>query len=157
MDEALLSARGMMNGVTPLNTDCGRLCRAACCRPDEDGNGGMLLFPGEETFYSVLPEGWRLEKNALGTLLICSGTCDRAERPLSCMLFPLWIFPEEPGLIRPDPRGRQVCPLARRSLKALSPVFIEAAKKAAEILCRERIHREFIERIDRAIADSFYI
>ena len=157
MDDALLAARGIMTGVTPLNTDCGRLCRAACCLPDEEGKGGMLLFPGEEELYSALPEGWHMENDPLGTLLICSGTCEREMRPLSCMLFPLWIFPDEKDLIRPDPRGRQVCPLARRSLQALSPAFVSAAREAAEILCASGTHRQFIKKIDRVLAESFYI
>ena len=56
--EAVLEARRLLECVTPLKTDCGRACGGACCQPDEDGQGGMLLFPGEEALYADLPEGF---------------------------------------------------------------------------------------------------
>ena len=49
--EAVIRARDLLSDVTPLKTDCGRICGGACCQPDEDGQGGMLLFPGEEGLY----------------------------------------------------------------------------------------------------------
>ena len=58
--EALLAARAVLEDVTPLKGDCGRVCGGACCEPDEDGKGGMLLFPGEETLYDPLPEGFSI-------------------------------------------------------------------------------------------------
>ena len=57
----------------------------------------MLLFPGEEAYYANLP-GYRLLPTAQGTLLICSGQCDRADRPLSCRLFPLLPVVREGGV-----------------------------------------------------------
>ena len=42
--ERILAARQALETLTPLRGDCGRTCGAACCRPDEDGNGGMLLL-----------------------------------------------------------------------------------------------------------------
>ena len=47
--QAVLAARELLENLTPLKTDCGRLCQAACCQGDE--NTGMLLFPEEETLY----------------------------------------------------------------------------------------------------------
>ena len=46
--DAVLRAREMLMDVTPLRRDCGGVCGAACCACDEDGQGGMLLFPGED-------------------------------------------------------------------------------------------------------------
>ena len=43
--EAVMEARKLLSQVTPLKRDCGRYCGGACCEPDEDGQGGMLLFP----------------------------------------------------------------------------------------------------------------
>ena len=51
MDEALVWARKRLEEVTPLKSDCGRVCGAACCRPVQGEETGMLLFPGEEAFY----------------------------------------------------------------------------------------------------------
>ena len=48
--DAVLAARGLLQSLTPLKTDCGRLCGCACCRGDEQT--GMLLFPGEDALYA---------------------------------------------------------------------------------------------------------
>ena len=42
----VLAARDLLRELTPLKTDCGRLCGGACCEGDEET--GMLLFPGED-------------------------------------------------------------------------------------------------------------
>ena len=39
--DTVLRARAMIGERTPLRSDCGQLCGAACCQPDEDGQGGM--------------------------------------------------------------------------------------------------------------------
>ena len=88
LPEALLRARAILENVTPLKTDCGLLCQGLCCRPMEGEMTGMLLFPGEEAYYEGR-EGYRMTATEAGTLLICSGRCDRADRPLSCRLMPL--------------------------------------------------------------------
>ena len=97
--EAVAEARRILADVTPLKTDCGRACGGACCQPDEDGQGGMLLFPGEEALYADLPEGFSIrEDHAVlpgAKLLICDGFCARENRPLSCRLFPM--LPCPPG------------------------------------------------------------
>ena len=41
---ALEAARAAMGDLTPLKQDCGRLCGAACCQPDETGLNGMLRY-----------------------------------------------------------------------------------------------------------------
>ena len=50
--QLLLDARRLVENVTPLRTDCGLNCGRACCAPDEDGQGGVYLFPGEEALLS---------------------------------------------------------------------------------------------------------
>ena len=47
--DTVLRARALIGERTPLQSDCGKLCGAACCQPGEDRQGGMYLFPGEET------------------------------------------------------------------------------------------------------------
>ena len=46
MSAAVLTARALLSNLTPLKSDCGRLCGGACCQGDDAT--GMLLFPGEE-------------------------------------------------------------------------------------------------------------
>lgn len=132
---AVKEARALMESVTPLKRDCGRYCGAACCEPDEDGQGGMLLFPGEEGLYETLPEGFTLMQDDAvfpdALLLSCEGYCERAMRPLSCMLFPL--LPGRNGPVM-DQRGWAVCPLMQSGIKGLQKEFTDAVQKAGEIL-----------------------
>ena len=48
MNEAVEQARALLETLTPLKRDCGRLCGARCCRSLEGEETGMVLFPGEE-------------------------------------------------------------------------------------------------------------
>ena len=56
--ERILSALKLLEKVTPLKGDCGRVCGAACCQSDETGKGGMLLFPGEKALYYEEKTDW---------------------------------------------------------------------------------------------------
>ena len=42
MKGALKQARELLAGITPLKTDCGRVCGARCCRSLEGEETGML-------------------------------------------------------------------------------------------------------------------
>ena len=133
--EAVRAARELLETVTPLQRDCGRYCGAACCQSDEDGQGGMLLFPGEEALYAPLPATWRLERDdgAIpgARILYCDGACDRRQRPLACRLFPL--LPTRNGC-RMDRRGWAVCPLMESGKSGLAPDFVRAVAQAGQIL-----------------------
>ena len=146
--EAVLKARAMLDAVTPLKTDCGRACGGACCQPDEDGRGGMLLFPGEDTLYAEMPEGFSIREDndvlAGAKLLICSGFCDRDRRPLSCRLFPM--LPTRKGA-RMDRRGWAVCPLMESGKRGLNPAFVEAVAEAGKVLYACPEHAVFLEAI----------
>ncbi len=154
---ALLEARALTEAVTPLRTDCGRVCGGACCQPDETGRGGMLLFPGEEALYRERP-GYTVTADptpgAPGLLLTCSGACRREERPLSCRIFPL-LPVERSGRIAVvrDRRGFEVCPLLPSGLGAFQPAFIEAVRAAGTVLYRVEEHRVFLTQLHRLIAE----
>lgn len=143
---ALEGAREKLAAVTPLTRDCGALCGALCCSPDEDGRGGMLLFPGEEACYETLPRGFALRRAAEGLLLTCGGTCTRDTRPLACRVFPLMFVTEDgvPG-VRLDPRAWPLCPLMPSGMPGLKRDFVEAAREAAAMLCASPEHRAFVE------------
>lgn len=131
----VIAARELLESVTPLRQDCGRYCGGACCESDEDGQGGMLLFPEEEKLYDPLPERYILRRDSAvaagGRLLICDGTCERTNRPLSCRLFPLLPTPKG---ARMDRRAWAVCPLMESGKAGLDPAFVEAVKQAGRIL-----------------------
>ena len=147
LPDVLVRARGLLENVTPLHTDCGLACGHACCRPMEGEMTGMLLFPGEEAYYEGL-EGYRMTETSHGTLLICSGRCDRADRPLSCRLMPLIPLVREDGVkIATDLRAKTVCPLARQGKDALSPEFVAAVREAGRILTEDDAQRAFLVRL----------
>ena len=50
-------AKDILKNVTPLKSDCGKMCGKLCCKgPDEKG---MRLFPGEKIpyFAAVIAKG----------------------------------------------------------------------------------------------------
>ncbi|MBQ8073814.1 MAG: hypothetical protein IJ231_08645 [Clostridia bacterium] len=151
--DPVMEARRRLENVTPLKRDCGRLCGARCCRSLEGEETGMLLFPGEEREYQDLP-GWQVKQGARGKLAVCPGTCARAERPLSCRLFPLLPKITEEGIrCVMDLRAGAVCPLSRRGLKALDPAFVEAVRAAGEVLAGDAECAAVLESLAREQAD----
>jgi len=145
----LEAARAMLGDVTPLTRDCGRLCGAACCQPDETGDNGMLLMPFEERLYVKPIEGFpfrlveddRLFKG--GKRLVCQGVCPREHRPLACRVFPLRMKVvtggEDGGAhveAEIDPRAWAVCPLPEEGgLRAVRAEFIRQVEAAGNLLC----------------------
>lgn len=150
---AVLTARALLEKPTPLHRDCGRLCGGACCEGDDET--GMLLFPGEETLYAgcafarVVPANYALAGRP-ALLLVCRGKCPRAERPLACRLFPLFLAFDKSGGTRliADPRARGVCPLCGLGLSALDPAFVSAARAAFDALLADDACRAFLEALD---------
>ena len=108
----------------------------------------MLLFPGEEELYKDRP-GWTIRQTALGRMLVCSGTCDRAERPLACRIFPLLPEVREDGGVRvvTDLRAKAICPLARQGRSAMDPAFIEAVREAGELLNGDGAQAAFLRSL----------
>ena len=171
--DALLAARELLLGATPLKGDCGRFCGAACCRPDAAGEGragGMYLFPGEENVYGpadawlrIEPSGWIADGRDV-PLLICQGACPRGERPLACRLFPLIARSRVQSNARSgrrgsadalegfdlqfDPRGWPVCPLMPHGLRAMDPAFVASARAALATLWACPAHRGFLSALD---------
>ena len=134
--DAVRRTRTLLQNVTPLAADCGRFCGAACCRPMEGEETGMILFPGEEEEYEGRA-GWKLKETERGILLICDGKCRREERPLACRLFPLIPAAGKNGIRAVvDQRAVTVCPLARQGMRAMNPAFEDAVRRAGELIRR---------------------
>ena len=154
--ERLVQARALLEDVTPLRSDCGRLCGGACCQGERGDAHGMLLFPGEAALYvsaawaQVTPLPYALG-GAPALLLTCDGACPRAQRPLACRLFPLFCRTEETGMdIVLDPRARGVCPLFRYGLQGLSQAFVQAARAAYSLLMQDDEGRAFLQDLSDA-------
>jgi len=148
--EQLCDAWALLENETPLFSDCGQLCARACCVPDEDGQGGVLLFPGEDTLIGRIPWGRVVELDDRGDgepgkLLLCDKPCDRTKRPLGCRLFPLtpaWNGREwGVGL---DRRAWPVCPLMGSGIKGLSKEFVVATRSAVLKIAASEEGRAFL-------------
>lgn len=141
--------RELLEAVTPLKKDCGAICGGVCCRSLEGEETGMLLFPGEEAYYADLT-GYRIVPGDAGPLLICSGTCDRADRPLSCRLFPLLpLLREDDVKVNIDRRAHAVCPLAVQGKRAMDPSFVEKVRSVGASLAKDPETRPFLEKLTR--------
>ena len=135
---------------TPLGFyNCGRLCDGLCCRGDCKG---MWLYPFEEELFAD-KEGFEVcetEGNYGYPMVICSGECERADRPLACRIFPLFpLVTEEDGEIKikviRDPRAT-MCPIVRSS-KKLDPKFVRAVRKAARHLVRDEKILDYMKNV----------
>lgn len=143
------NARKLLENITPLKTDCGRVCGGACCRSLEGDMTGMLLFPGEEDFYEDA-ESFSMQPVPGGLLLTCSGTCDRALRPLACRMFPLLPLVREEGIrVAVDARSRAVCPLSKHGKDGLDPTFVEAVKQVGELLVQDPVQADFLRQLTK--------
>lgn len=136
-------AKDIMEEKTPLKKDCGLLCGKACCKGD--GETGMLLFPFEETTLPVIEkEGVRL--------CVCDGSCNRKERPLSCMIFPFFPYITHEGRIKviPDIRGGEICPIVRNFTQTrLDRRFLHRVKKVGRLLIEDDECRALLEGVSR--------
>ncbi len=138
----------VMGQLTPLRADCGALCGGACCKSD-DKSIGMRLFPFEE---STLPV--KVTEDGV-ELVVCEGTCNRDERPLSCRIFPFFPTVDDRGrvYVEPDFRGARLCPMLDHMEEIIfDKRFLKAVKKAGQILAKDPdcLHflKESTEEID---------
>lgn len=151
MVDVLRQVLPLLENVTPLDTDCGKVCDGRCCRPSADSIG-MLLLPGEETL--LANEGFTITPTSNGNLLSCNGTCRRERRPFACRIFPLFPHVGEDGLVRTvyDPRSFRLCPLTRNCAHVrLRPDFVRAVRKAGTLLMRDPACAAFLRAQSREI------
>ena len=145
----ILEAYAAIGDTTPMLTDCGALCGAACCRPDGDGQGGVALLPGEEELLSRIAWGHIERDAAMGApMLVCDGPCQRERRPFLCRVFPLCPMTGRDGrwAVRMDARARAVCPLARSGMRGLDPEFARGAVRASRLLASDPEGEAFLAR-----------
>lgn len=142
------SCYSLLNNVTPLPFDCGKLCNGKCCKGDE--KLGMLLFPGEEAF---LDENINIVKDDSScAVAVCNGSCNRRKRPLSCRIYPLFpLIKNENGReyieVIYDPRAN--CPLCFGEYKP-SRRFVGAVKRVGKYL----LSNEETQKVYREISDE---
>ena len=141
----ILEAYEIIGSLTPLAGDCGALCGAACCQPDEDGQGGMFLFPGEKSL--LAGESWCRVAPSVGPgdVLTCLAPCPREKRPLACRIFPLTpVWTGENWTVRMDARARPMCPLCSSGVKGVQKEFALAVRRALRRIAREAEGEAFL-------------
>ena len=136
----------ILGDLTPLKADCGTLCERRCCKGDSAT--GMLLFPHEESTLNVIytHRGERLA--------VCNGSCNRAERPLSCRIFPFFPTVDEKGRVfaEKDLRAAYTCPLLIHSDEIVfDKRFFRAVKKVGKLLAKDAECLAFMQRVTEEI------
>ncbi len=140
----------LLDRVSPIDGDCGKLCNAACCTcggdsQDEDGldyDLGIYLLPGEEKLFTQKEEWlkWSVEyaedydfpDSWFGKIYFvrCKTPpiCPRESRPLQCRFFPLaphWSDEGKLQLILCTSELPYSCPLIAEKME-LTPKFKKA-------------------------------
>ena len=146
--ELFLRAYAAIGDFTPLKTDCGATCAAACCETDGDGQGGVCLLPGEAEVLGA--PGWgEIVHDAQmdAPMLMCRDFCERDRRPFLCRIFPLCPVVGKSGrwTVRMDARARAVCPLSRAGLNGLDPEFARGCAEAVRILAEDSECEAFLQ------------
>jgi len=128
----------ILEKITPLHADCGKLCGKKCCSVRE--GAGIYLFPGEEKNFSGDEQWCSLSECAGGNdyytgtggfILNCRGKCPREKRPLACRLFPLAPHLDGAGNLEivMDSDALFICPLVTDgNINRLEASFLEGAR-----------------------------
>ena len=147
--EKILRAYAAIGESTPLCSDCGALCGAACCETDGDGQGGVDLLPGEEGLIGHA-EWMELAHDPYmdAGMIVCKSMCERGKRPFLCRIFPLCPVVGKDGrwTVRMDARARAMCPLTRGGVRSLDPEFVRGCVRAVRILAEEEDGADFLAR-----------
>lgn len=159
----------LLDKVSPLPGDCGRLCNAACCTcgGDDSADGGLdfemgiYLLPGEEKLFTRKEEWlkWSVENaedydfpdswsgKVYFVRCTCAPHCPREMRPLQCRFFPLTPHLMENGrlvLIHSDAELPYSCPLIADHME-LTEAFMKASYTVWVHLIRDPLIYDLVE------------
>lgn len=146
----------ILQTLTPLSQDCGKLCNKSCCQ-GRDPESGMYLYPEEDelqaqnSFLKILTVDF---SNYQCALAVCNGECQRTRRPLACRVFPLvpYLSLKNNLILKMDPRAIAICPLARNlSRFELDRLFVIKAREAFRMLIEDADVKEFVSWQSRLI------
>jgi hypothetical protein len=158
----------LLNEVTPLPADCGRLCGSICCAEWEKGVG-MYLLPGEEVMFDRTEKWLTWQEHSADEyefcpswrgstcFVICRGVCPRNQRPFACRTFPVspYLTPGGSLEMHLDDAAIPVCPLVQTGdINLLDRRFLARAMLAWEELIREPLIRDHVEWESRSMDKS---
>ena len=139
-----------LKNLTPLKADCGQLCSGACCKGDS--TTGMRLFPHEESSLPVITTDNGIR------LVVCTGACNRDERPLACRIFPFFPTVDDKNrvYVELDYRGYNLCPMIEHFDEIMfDKRFLRAIKKVGKILVKDEKCRKFLQESTKEI-DTYH-
>ena len=144
----------LLNRVSPLEEDCGKICNAVCCIAEKDGRDmGIYLLPGEDKVHDKndawlswtsedaedydFPESWKGKVFFVN----CKGPnkCKREIRPMQCRTFPLAPHLNEDGellMVYNDLELPYRCPLIEEEMP-LTEEFVKATTTVWKHLLRD--------------------
>ena len=142
--EDLQRVYSLLENVTPLKFDCGKLCGSACCKDNvfSDDSEGMLLLPFEKQY--LYDKGFEIKDTPDASFALCKGKCDRRYRPFMCRIFPYYIRIKQNGQslklnVLTDPRAISFCPVAKRLRGTRTNIlFKRNILKCARILLKDK-------------------
>ena len=155
----------LLDRVSPVPFDCGRICGATCCDYRDDEEMGLFFLPGESAIHDksdpwlewfeertedyFLPESW----DETFDFVRCLGPahCNRAKRPIQCRSFPLLPHLDADGtltLIKNDAPLPYCCPLIEDEVE-LDPRFCQATLTAWKHLIRDPRIYDLVEMDSR--------
>lgn len=143
----------LLEDVTPLSSDCGALCGGACCKGG--GGDGMLLFPGEKEYFAGKDGFSLIRDERYGCdAVVCSGSCNRSERPLSCRIYPYFFYVSQSGAVtvEKDLRALGLCPLTEQKYQ-INKQFLRRMRMCAKLIENDRVLYGFVRRISVLLTD----
>lgn len=144
---------GYFDNITPIKADCGMICNNKCCKGND--TDGMLLFPGEEKFFKE-KDGFNVfyDSRYGYNVVSCSGVCNRSQRPLSCRIFPYFIYASSSDnlSVAPDLRASDFCPLLTEEF-SISKDFLRALRISAKLMESNIEYVDFLKKITAVLTD----
>lgn len=168
----------LLDKVSPIDGDCGKLCGCACCTPEGDetqeGLGdfvlGMYLLPGEEKLFSMKEDWlkWSVENaedyefpdswHGKVYFIRCTTPprCPREKRPLQCRTYPLMPYIDENGIFSLILSKAEVpyrCPLIDENIE-LNDRFIKATLTVWKRLIKDPLIYDMVKYDSRIVRES---
>ena len=162
----------LLDRVSPIDGDCGRLCGAACCTcGDAEKYGteedlGIYLYPGEHKIHNKkadwlcwtveAAEDYEFPESWTGPVYFVKcktpPVCPRSMRPFQCRTYPLSPYISEEGLLElvyNDEELPYECPLIEQQIP-LNDDFVKATYTVWSHLIRDPLIYDLVEMDSRA-------
>lgn len=161
----------MLDEVSPLDCDCGKLCGAACCSAGgSDAEMGIYLLPGEEKVHDrhddwlewsrINADDYDFPSSWSGAVYFvkCKTPphCPREKRPIQCRSYPLLPNLTRDGtlsMVYCDLDTPYRCPLIEDEIP-LNDDFVEVTQKAWEMLIEDPLIYDLVRLDSKAREDA---